>query len=274
MRLTNKCELATSLSYFMRGPNAFLPPTYQIHFGSWYGQRPDNADSHGWILKKADEDGGRGIQLITDVDTCLANVDPAEQYVVQPLIADPKLLDGHKFDIRCYVVLVQSQDCYRAYVSKRGYIRKCKNTYSSDDLSNSSQLSNLGLVEPQDDPASIEDRVELFEESLSWYEQVHSQIKTIVYSAIASVTCGARRPQARFHLFACDFLVDSSNKPWLLEFNNSPGFAAAKHPEVGEKLISPAIDGLVDVAIEPLLNKQPPKSHEIWALAFDENEHG
>ena len=81
-----------------------------------------------------------------------------------------------------------------------------------------------------------------------------------------------RRPQGRFHLFAGDFLVDSSNKVWLLEFNNSPGFAAAKHPEVGNKLISPAIDGLVDIAIEPLLNNEAPKPHEIWELAFDENE--
>lgn len=71
-----------------------------------------------WIVKPANLSRGRGIYLIDDINEI--SVDDVS--VVSKYIANPLLINGHKFDLRIYVA-VTSIDPLRIYVYKEGLAR-------------------------------------------------------------------------------------------------------------------------------------------------------
>ena len=69
---------------------------------------------------------GRGIYLIDDISE--VNVDDLS--IVSRYIANPLLINGHKFDLRIYV-LVTSVEPLRIYVFKEGLARFATQVYST-----------------------------------------------------------------------------------------------------------------------------------------------
>lgn len=78
---------------------------------------------------------GRGIFLIKNPK----NLSRIERYVVQRYIHKPYLIDGFKFDLRIYV-LVMSVDPLKAYIYKEGMARFATDKYKAPKNSN---LGNL-----------------------------------------------------------------------------------------------------------------------------------
>ena len=70
---------------------------------------------------------GRGIYIIDDI----AEVSVDELSIVSRYIANPLLINGHKFDLRIYVC-VTSVDPLRIYVFKEGLARFATQQYSSN----------------------------------------------------------------------------------------------------------------------------------------------
>ena len=68
---------------------------------------------------------GRGIHLIDDI----REVNTDELSVISRYITNPLLINGHKFDLRVYV-LVTSYDPLRVYVFKEGLARFASETYT------------------------------------------------------------------------------------------------------------------------------------------------
>ena len=64
-----------------------------------------------WIVKPANLSRGRGIYLIDDI----AEVNVDDISVVSRYVSNPLLINGHKFDLRIYV-LVTSFDPLRIYI--------------------------------------------------------------------------------------------------------------------------------------------------------------
>ena len=79
-----------------------------------------------WIVKPANLSRGRGIHLIDD----LREVQVDDLSVISRYITNPLLINGHKFDLRIYV-LVTSYDPLRIYVFKEGLARFASVSYSS-----------------------------------------------------------------------------------------------------------------------------------------------
>ena len=77
-------------------------------------------------MKPANSSQGRGIQIIDSLD----NVDIDETSIIQRYIMNPLLINGHKFDLRIYVV-VTSYEPLRVYVYKEGLARFASETYSN-----------------------------------------------------------------------------------------------------------------------------------------------
>lgn len=69
---------------------------------------------------------GRGIYLIDDVN----EIDLDDSVVVSRYIPNPLLINGHKFDLRIYV-LVTSFDPLRVYVFKEGLARFATEAFST-----------------------------------------------------------------------------------------------------------------------------------------------
>lgn len=78
-----------------------------------------------WILKPANACQGRGIQIVDDINDI--NVDDTS--VICKYITNPLLINGHKFDLRIYV-LVTSYEPMRVYVFQEGLARFASETYT------------------------------------------------------------------------------------------------------------------------------------------------
>jgi tubulin polyglutamylase TTLL7 len=68
-----------------------------------------------------------------------SNIDRKESYVAQEYISNPMLIEGHKFDLRVYVLLV-SVDPITMYLYDDGLTRLCTEKY---DKPTSGNLDNL-----------------------------------------------------------------------------------------------------------------------------------
>ena len=67
-----------------------------------------------WIVKPATRGEGKGIFLAETVEqlnsgTLYGKDKTRQTYIVQPLMKNPYLVNGHKFDLRCYVMVVSYQ---------------------------------------------------------------------------------------------------------------------------------------------------------------------
>ncbi len=77
-------------------------------------------------MKPANLSRGRGIHLIDNLNE--VNVD--ELSVISRYVTNPLLINGHKFDLRIYV-LITSYEPLRVYVFKEGLARFASETYTS-----------------------------------------------------------------------------------------------------------------------------------------------
>ena len=110
----------------------FIPDTYVLpdEFGEFYShfQKLKSSDPkrNTWIVKPANLSRGRGIYLVDDI----AEVNVDDISVISRYISNPLLINGHKFDLRIYVV-VTSFEPLRIYVYKEGLARFASEQYSN-----------------------------------------------------------------------------------------------------------------------------------------------
>jgi tubulin polyglutamylase TTLL6/13 len=90
------------------------------------------------IVKPDHMSQGKGIYLTGDVD----KIDTNQLCVAQEYLNTPYLLNGMKFDMRVYV-LVLSCDPLRIYIHKEGLVRFCTQAYVPVDLGNPKTMENL-----------------------------------------------------------------------------------------------------------------------------------
>ena len=93
-----------------------------------------------WILKPAVMSRGRGISLVSN----LSHVRYSESAVVQTYLDKPLLLDGHKFDLRLYV-LVTSFQPLEAFLYSEGFARISTIPYAINGDGTDQSLKNLRM---------------------------------------------------------------------------------------------------------------------------------
>jgi hypothetical protein len=79
-----------------------------------------------WIVKPANMSRGRGIYITNDINEIIVD----QTCVVSRYVTNPLLINGHKFDLRVYVV-VTSYEPLRIYVYKEGLARFASETYTT-----------------------------------------------------------------------------------------------------------------------------------------------
>ena len=90
---------------------------------------------------------GRGIYIVDDITE--VNVDDLS--IISRYIANPLLINGHKFDLRIYV-LVTSVDPLRIYVFKEGLARFATEEYQSKNAKGNKfiHLTNYSINKKSD----------------------------------------------------------------------------------------------------------------------------
>lgn len=99
-----------------------------------------------WIVKPLSRGEGRGIFLastLQEIDTMTAAAPRVHGVgrVVQPLLPNPLLLEGRKFDLRCYVLLMSIQPL-RAYYYREGLVRLAAANYGDGHGGAESWMTN------------------------------------------------------------------------------------------------------------------------------------
>lgn len=197
-----------------------------------------------WIVKPANSSRGRGIHIIEDINEL--NVD--DMSVISRYITNPLLINGHKFDLRIYVV-VTSYEPLRVYVYKEGLARFASESYSTKFNKNNRymHLTNYSINKKNDKFVKNEDKEQDdvgFKWSLSafcnhleqvgidmdlmWSRTYDVILKTLAcgdsYVLQAMKKNGMHRSNC-FEVFGFDILLDSDLKPWLIEVNLSPSLS-------------------------------------------------
>lgn len=238
----------------------FVPDTYILpdEFGDFYThyqrQKAQDQRKNIWIVKPANSSRGRGIYLVDDISE--VNVDDVS--VISKYITNPLLINGHKFDLRVYV-LVTSFDPLRVYVYKEGLARFASEPYSTKFIKNNKymHLTNYSINKKNDnyiqneqadnDDYGFKWSLAAFcrhleqigiDMNLLWSRIYDVCIKTLLCGEPAVISALKKNCTHRtncFELFGFDILVDSDLKPWLIEVNLSPSLATESPLDVNIK---------------------------------------
>ena len=95
-----------------------------------------------WIVKPCGQGEGHGIFIVNTYDEIETRPQNPDGFIVQPLLTDPFLVNGKKFDFRTYV-LVTSMSPLRVYIYKEGLVRFASSKYNKNATRGGSEQQYL-----------------------------------------------------------------------------------------------------------------------------------
>jgi tubulin polyglutamylase TTLL5 len=220
--------------------NLFVKTFHEIE-----ATKSDTGCSNIWIMKPIGLSRGRGISLVTDVNSLTYS----HASVVQRYVEKPLCLDGYKFDLRLYV-LVTSFCPLEAFIYKEGFARLSTHKYNLNpkDIDNkfihltNSSIQKLNSAGPTKDnplmvgPASDAggSKISLLGGHGLWNRlekggfntaEIWSNICGLVIKSLVAVDDKMAFQPSCFEVYGYDVLLDSDLRPWLIEVNASPSLA-------------------------------------------------
>lgn len=237
----------------------FLPETFLLYQQTDKERFLERLQNKGgmdlpWVLKQTKASRGRGVTILGPQSTelmalrdDLINVPIKPRHIVQSYIKNEWTYQGHKCDLRVYV-LVASVDPLIVYYHD-GILRTAAGVYDADNfeeskahLTNVSQnKANRTLWEPVKTFQELEQELETYtarEEVVVEFEDrpidhIRSQIKEIlgvVFAAFRNhITLENWPVDNAFALMGADFVIDQDLKVWLLEMQLGPQLVGDNH---------------------------------------------
>ena len=209
-----------------------------------------------WIVKPSLSSQGRNITLVSDPASHVISSSPA---VCQRYIHSPHLINGHKYDLRIYV-LVTSCRPLRAYLCRQGLCRFSSQPYTLHDPTNLlAHLTNSSLNQHS---TTFHTKWTLSQylshthsshtaQQAFWRRLTHLVLLTLlplvadVGGQLQQSSGGSSGGGGSFEMFGFDVLVDASWRLWLLEVNKSPAIAMTCDEDRQVKV--PMLNDLLDV---------------------------
>ena len=242
-RLLNKMKRLHPKAYH------FVPATYLSYDDFLQRTSKARQTDQSWYIVKPDSGcSGKGIYLTQNPKR-----DSFENTVVQSYVANPLLIDGLKWDMRIYA-LVLSVNPLKVYLYKDGFIRMCTEKYSPPDTKNAENtfvhLTNYAIHKKSkkytNNVESVDGEEQGCKRSFAWlldYLETKKGLKSdvfwgsisdIVVKTLLSVEDHLRYcyktafPDSSdvgascFEILGFDVLVDANLQPWILEVNHAP----------------------------------------------------
>jgi tubulin polyglutamylase TTLL4 len=235
-------------------PDTFLIPEQVIAFKdhlSMLKDSPEYDDKKLWIVKPNKLSRGRGIYLLKN----FAQLDAKEPGVVSEYVDNPLTVNGHKFDLRIYVV-VTSFYPLRIFVYREGLARFATEKYSKDAAESNLyvHLTNYSINKKNkgfDIKRKMADDTLPFKWSLTaffqrikelginvdlMWEQIYDLIIKSILSSERYISYytkdNSQKINRSFEIFGYDVMIDDKLKPWLMEINLSPSLSLESNMDI------------------------------------------
>lgn len=112
---------------FQVTPAGYVLPKFAAAWDAARARQPDAL----WIWKPVSQSCGRGIKVFSSSSKEDLRELGRKRGIIQKYVANPLLIDGFKFDLRIYVVVL-SYDPLKVYINEEGLVRLATEKYSSD----------------------------------------------------------------------------------------------------------------------------------------------
>ncbi|CAH8459570.1 unnamed protein product [Schistosoma rodhaini] len=288
--LTNKLGLLISLrDYERRYQNRFgrlpimvmddfFPKTFIVddlkEREAYFKLQENDEAPHMWICKPIGQNQGKGIFLVRDIEEFkvhLKNRDEEARHqpsgllprIIQRYIINPLLLDGCKFDIRCYVLIACTMPYLVFY--HPGYIRRSAKPYSNQDQNLITHLTNQFVQKKDPAYAEVKNNTVWSWSQVNDYINKHYReekklpvdwtktvlqwrIQRIIHHVFTTVKNRLAAKIGFFELLGLDFMLDENMKVWLLEVNSNP--ALQTHCDVLKEVVPVVVKDALHISIE------------------------
>eukprot|EP01065_Artemidia_motanka_P019262 TRINITY_DN2283_c0_g1_i7.p1 TRINITY_DN2283_c0_g1~~TRINITY_DN2283_c0_g1_i7.p1 ORF type:complete len:913 (+),score=198.15 TRINITY_DN2283_c0_g1_i7:202-2739(+) len=231
-----------------------MPKTWNVAKKQWFvdpGAPPsDLGHPHCWFLKESDRNFGSSIFIGKTAEECLQAADPTCVYVVQQHIERPLLIEGCKFHVRAYILLVAQDDgvSWDLYTYRDGYLSISPVPWKLEDRTTEAQVTTrrnrrcIGWEHW--------DRV---------YQEYRQQMELATRRAVERRRLEGELHRRQFEVVAADVMVDEDMRCWLIEFNVSPSLKDPIGSAVGDDALvsthelddSALITAALQIAIPP-----------------------
>eukprot|EP00429_Kryptoperidinium_foliaceum_P011966 CAMPEP_0176028024 /NCGR_PEP_ID=MMETSP0120_2-20121206/13750_1 /TAXON_ID=160619 /ORGANISM="Kryptoperidinium foliaceum, Strain CCMP 1326" /LENGTH=634 /DNA_ID=CAMNT_0017361233 /DNA_START=57 /DNA_END=1957 /DNA_ORIENTATION=- len=227
-------------------PDTWILPTDLSDFKQQFATSKNKT----FIVKPDNGCQGKGIFLVRDVEK--VPVDFSTTYVAQRYINKPFLLDGFKFDLRLYVLVVGC-DPLRIFIHKQGLVRLASEQYVEPTNKNLQQsmvhLTNYAInkfnpnFEENANPEDATDGHKRSWEAVQAHlrkmghdiDQLNAGIEDLIVKTLIAVQPSLSHfyhscqpddidNSMCFEILGFDVMLDQKLQPWLLEVNHAPSF--------------------------------------------------
>ena len=238
-------------------PKSFILPGETNEFLSQLSN--DGKKKKTYIVKPDSGCQGKGIALVQTLEQAKELLEDygktnIENVVAQQYLNKPHLINGYKYDVRIYV-MVLSCDPLRIFLYKEGLARFCTEQYvqpSEDNLSQTCMHLTNYAINKHNENFTFNQDADKTDEGSKWsmsslfkyldeqgfdVKHIWFQIKDMVVKTVLSIQpllahnyrmCLEEDNDGLscFELLGLDIMLDSKGKPWLIEVNHSPSFTA------------------------------------------------
>lgn len=189
-----------------------------------------------WIVKPSGQGEGHGIFVVNYISEILKRHIFLYNFVVQPLLNNPYLVEGKKFDFRTYV-LVTSMIPLRAYIYKDGLVRFASSRYNHSAAKGGSERQYLTNTSVGKKYTHLGNLTWTFQKLKDYFiakgvdsEMVFERINEAIVRVLLSAEYRFQRNfamnlkgydcQSCFHLLGVDVILDTSLHPVVIEVNS------------------------------------------------------
>jgi tubulin--tyrosine ligase len=254
LHAAQQLEFKHLLSELLLGTH-LMPSTFTLDDHNWSAVLPilERYPNIQWILKPSLLNNGQHIKLFTSAEQIMTHFGSRERlggpHVLQHYINKPDLLRGHKYSIRLFVALTETN----AYLYPQGYLNVARLPYHEnnfDDLR--PHLTNEHLLASETNVHQIPtDRWPVFPHIYPTIQRMVAQTIHVLRQQNPEAF-GYSAPKA-LALFGFDFLMDSTQRIWLLEANHGPCFPTDDAHPLQQHLYQDFWRALIHDVIYPLL---------------------
>lgn len=216
-----------------KGDTSFTFPCWVLPKDSASLEKEMNRTLSSWIVKPSGQGEGHGIFVVNHFSEILSRHLTLDNFVVQPLLRDPYLVEGKKFDFRTYV-LVTSVLPLRAYIYKEGLVRFASSKFNPNATKGGTERQYLTNTSVGKKYAHLSNLTWTFRKLKEYFtsggidaEKVFEKLnEAIVRTLLAAeyrfqrsyfLNLGGYDCHSCFQLLGVDVILDSDLHPYVIE---------------------------------------------------------